>query len=144
VKRVNQAWIRACRIVAATCPMLSLMVITPNVAWSSMVQLDTSPQETTITTVAQNTSPTGSLDYTRQFNQELQQIGQISQQAFKQQYASQADYLPQISWDVTTAKFWDEFNLSPEDISRRYRDYTMPIQPRDDFRLNAEELTVNE
>ncbi|MEQ9372531.1 MAG: DUF3160 domain-containing protein [Coleofasciculus chthonoplastes F3-SA18-01] len=142
MKRVNQAWLRVCRIVAATCPMVSLMVITPNVAWSSMVQLDTHPQDTTITTVAQNTSGTGSLDYTRQFNQELQQIGQISPQAFQQQYASQAEYLPQISWDVTTAKFWDEFNLSPEDISRRYRDQIIPIQPRDDFRLNAEELAI--
>lgn len=142
MKRVNQAWSRACRIIAATCPMLSLMVITPNVAWSSMVQLDTSPQDTTITTIAQNTSPSGSLDYTRQFNQELQQIGQISPQVFQQRYASQADYLPQISWDVTTAKFWDDFNLSPEDISRRYWDQTMPIQPRDDFRLNGEELAI--
>ncbi|MFP4099913.1 DUF3160 domain-containing protein [Coleofasciculus sp.] len=142
MKRVNKLWIRTCRIVAATCPMLSLMVITPNVAWSSMVQLDTSPQDTTITTIAQNTSPSGSLDYTRQFNQELQQIGQISPQVFQQRYASQADYLPQISWDVTTAKFWDDFNLSPEDISRRYWDQTMPIQPRDDFRLNGEELAI--
>ncbi|MEQ8756249.1 MAG: DUF3160 domain-containing protein [Coleofasciculus sp. G1-WW12-02] len=50
--------------------------------------------------------------------------------------------MPQISWDVTTAKFWDEFNLSPEDISRRYRDQIIPIQPRDDFRLNAEELAI--
>ncbi len=142
MKRVNKPWIRACRIVAATCPMVSLMVITPNVAWSSMVKLDISPQDATVTTVAQNTSPTGSLDYTRQFNQELQQIGQISPQAFKQRYASQAEYLPQISWDVTTAKFWDDFNLSPEDIANRYRDYMIPIQPRDDFRLNAEELAI--
>ncbi|MEQ8999306.1 MAG: DUF3160 domain-containing protein [Coleofasciculus sp. B1-GNL1-01] len=142
MKRVNKLWIRACRIVAATCPMLSLMVITPNVAWSSMVKLDISPQDATVTTVAQNTSPTGSLGYTRQFNQELQQIGQISPQAFKQRYASKAEYLPQISWDVTTAKFWDDFNLSPEEIANRYRDYMIPIQPRDDFRLNAEELAV--
>lgn len=142
MKRANKPWIKAWQIVAATCPLLSLIIMTPNVAWSSRVKFDTHSQDATITHVAQNTFPTGKLDYTRQFNQELQQIGQISPQTFKQRYASQAEYLPQISWDVTTAKFWDDFNLSPEDISRRYRDYMIPIQPRDDFRLNAEELAV--
>jgi hypothetical protein len=142
VKRANKPWIKAWQIVAATCPLLSLIIMTPNVAWSSRVKFDTHSQDATITHVAQNTFPTGKLDYTRQFNQELQQIGQISPQTFQQRYASQAEYLPQISWDVTTAKFWDEFNLSPEDIASRYRDYMIPIQPRDDFRLNAEELAI--
>lgn len=116
--------------------------MTPNVAWSSRVKLDPHSQDATITRVAQNTSPTGKLDYTQQFNQTLQQIGQISPQVFQQRYGSQAEYLPQMSWDVTTAKFWDEFNLSPEEIASRYRDYIIPIQPRDDFRLNAEELAI--
>lgn len=79
------------------------------------------------------------LHYIAAFNQELQKIGQISPQEFAEQYASNADYLPKISYDPTTAKFWEEFNLDPEENNKNphrqnYRGA--------DFRLNSEELEV--
>lgn len=58
--------------------------------------------------------PTGEvLNCVTAFDATLQQIGQISPQDFAERYSSGAEYLPQISWDVTTAQFWDEFNLDP-------------------------------
>ncbi|MDM8552725.1 DUF3160 domain-containing protein [Desulfobacterales bacterium HSG2] len=67
--------------------------------------------------------------YGAAFDEALAEIGQISPQEFSERYPANADYLPQISWDVTTAAFWDEFSSEPEDY--KY-----------DFRLNPAELEV--
>jgi len=48
--------------------------------------------------------------YTTAFDEALQKIGQISPQEFAKRYTSQAKYLPQISFDPTTAKFWNDFH----------------------------------
>jgi len=61
--------------------------------------------------------------YNPTFDQELDKIGQISPQEFAKRYDAKVDYLTQISWDPTQAKFWDLFNDSF-------------------FRLNSEELEV--
>lgn len=73
-----------------------------------------------------NRSTSDPLSCQAAFEQALQQIGEISPQAFAQQYKSNADYLSQISWDPTTAQFWEEFNRPP-------------MRTRD-FRLNPTEL----
>src|SRR5262249_10118499 len=52
--------------------------------------------------------------YTEAFEKELQKIGQISPQEFARLYPTGAGYLGQISWDPTTAKYWDEFNKDPQ------------------------------
>src|SRR6266545_171269 len=45
------------------------------------------------------------------FARELQRIGQISPDQFAAMFPSRANYLPGISWDPTTAQFWDRFNV---------------------------------
>lgn len=62
--------------------------------------------------------------YTTAFEEALKEIGQISPQEFTKRYASNAEYLPQISFDPTTAKFWEDFDK------------------KEKFRLNAEELAI--
>lgn len=46
------------------------------------------------------------------FAQELQRIGQISPDQFATMFPNSANYLPGISWDPSTAQFWDRFNVS--------------------------------
>jgi hypothetical protein len=53
-------------------------------------------------------------DYSAVFDQELRRIGQISPQEFAERYRSQASYLPKITWDPTTARFWNRVMRSPE------------------------------
>lgn len=77
---------------------------------------------TTTHVIARN--PGDVFGYTAAFDEALKKIGQISPQEFAQKYASSAKYLPQISYDPTTAKFWDEF------------------QKRKGFELNPQELAV--
>ncbi|MCI0534567.1 MAG: DUF3160 domain-containing protein [Verrucomicrobiales bacterium] len=64
--------------------------------------------------------------YGEAFTTELERIGQISPEQFASMFPNEASYLPRLSWDVTTAQFWNEFN---ED---RFADY----------RLNSRELTT--
>jgi hypothetical protein len=75
-----------------------------------------------------------SLGYTAHFQRELRKIGQISPQEFARRYPGQAKYLDKVSWDPTTAKFWDDFNRDPKliAVNRRFGN--------SDFRLNQEEL----
>jgi hypothetical protein len=47
------------------------------------------------------------------FAQALQGIGQISPDEFAAMFPSTASYLPGITWDPTTAQFWDLFNDDP-------------------------------
>jgi hypothetical protein len=91
-------------------------------------------------TVATTTSDT--FGYTATFDEELKQIGQISPQDFAQRHSNKAQYLPQLSWDVTTAKFWDQFSLSPETLNIVLDYSAEPPGRRVDFQLNAEELAI--
>jgi len=77
--------------------------------------------------------------YTAAFDEALKPIGQISPQEFAATYASGAKYLPKISWNPTTAKFWDEFNLAPEENNKN-KDRKNWREA--DFRLNASELAA--
>ena len=43
------------------------------------------------------------------FTQALQRIGQISPDEFAAMFPSRASYLPAITWDPTTAQYWDLF-----------------------------------
>jgi hypothetical protein len=79
--------------------------------------------------------------YTATFDEELKQIGQILPQDFAQQYSSNAQHLPQLSWDVTTAKFWDQFSLSPDKVNIAV-ERSSQLRRRVDFQLNSEELAV--
>jgi hypothetical protein len=72
------------------------------------------------------------------FEAEAKKAGQISPQEFAQRYPSQAHYLRQLSWDPTTSKFWDQFNLDP----KMNRPLGRPEVMYDDFRLSAGELAV--
>ena len=63
----------------------------------------------------------------------------MSNEEFAQLYDAKADYLQGISWDPTTAKYWDLFNIDPQENNKNserqnYRNY--------DFRLDPEELAV--
>jgi hypothetical protein len=75
-----------------------------------------------------------SLGYTAHFQSELKRIGQISPQEFARLYPGQARYLDTLTWDPTTARFWDDFNRDPKlsKVARR--------GPNTDYRLNDAEL----
>ncbi|HEY9599495.1 MAG TPA: DUF3160 domain-containing protein, partial [Cyanophyceae cyanobacterium] len=84
-------------------------------------------------------APDDVFGYMAAFEEALKKIGQISPQEFAKRYASRANYLSQISFDPTTAGYWDEFNLDPQEHNKNsnrknWRSY--------DFRLNSEELAV--
>ena len=53
-------------------------------------------------------------DYSAAFDRELEKVGQISPQEFAQRYQSRASYLPKVTWDPTTARFWDRVTRPPE------------------------------
>jgi hypothetical protein len=72
------------------------------------------------------------------FGAELKRLGQLTPQDFARHYASKADYLPQLTWDPTTATFWDQFNLDPA----TKRDKVRPGAMYGDYRLNPEELAL--
>jgi hypothetical protein len=51
--------------------------------------------------------------YTARFDAALARIGEITPDEFARRYPGKARYLERLSWDPTTAKFWDKFNLDP-------------------------------
>lgn len=77
--------------------------------------------------------------YTAAFEEALKKIGQISPQEFAKRYGSSTKYLPRISFDPTSAKFWEEFNLDPH---KNNKSPNRKNKRFDDFRLNAEELAL--
>ena len=77
--------------------------------------------------------------YNAAFEEAIAKIGQISRQEFAQRYAGKSvEYLPQISWNPTTAKFWDDFNLDLSENNNPNR----KLWRSHDFRLNASELEI--
>jgi hypothetical protein len=101
-----------------------------------VAETDRTSSSPNITNLAIATTDGDVFGYAAAFDEELKQIGQISPQDFAQRYASNAEYLPRINWDPTTAKFWDKFNLAVADSDDNR------IWRRVDFRLNSEELAV--
>jgi hypothetical protein len=75
-----------------------------------------------------------SLGYTAHFHNELKRIGQISPQEFARLYPGQAKYLDKLTWDPTTAKFWEDFNCDPQKLK------VIKRGGNTDFRLNDAEL----
>jgi hypothetical protein len=73
--------------------------------------------------------------YTATFDEALKQIGQISPQEFAKRYASSAEYFHQISYDPTTAKFWDAFNFDAQEHNKNLRLSSAPC--RKDRRLGG-------
>jgi hypothetical protein len=77
--------------------------------------------------------------YAAAFAQELQRIGQISPDQFAAMFPSPTNYLPGISWDPTTAKFWDQFNADPAVVNSN-KNWGDPGYRSMDYRLNSQEL----
>ena len=102
--------------------------------------------------------------YGSAFEGELKKVGQITPQEFARRYASPAKYLPALTWDPATAKFYDRLNLNPNDPAAQVRargererweraalksagreppagkPVMIPAQNVTDFRLNPAEL----
>src|SRR6516225_5713615 len=59
--------------------------------------------------------PKHDLGFTAAFLDEIKKVGQISPEQFAQRFPGKAEYLAKITWDPTTAKYWDRFTLDPND-----------------------------
>jgi len=79
--------------------------------------------------------------YGAAFARELQRIGQISPQEFAAMFPSGANYVPGISWNPTTAQFWEQFNADPAVVNRG-KTWGDPGYRTFDFRLNGQERAV--
>ena len=79
--------------------------------------------------------------YAARFADEIKRIGQITPEQFASRYPSGAQYLPAISWDPTTAKFWEAFQTDPEAFNRGLIPSVDKLR-NFDFRLSPQELTV--
>jgi hypothetical protein len=77
--------------------------------------------------------------YGTEFNQWLQRLGQLSLDDFVRFYGLTNQYLPQISFDPTTAEFWDLWNMDPAVWNATN---SWPNRRLNDFRLNTNEFTV--
>src|SRR5262245_41661950 len=104
------------------------------------------------------------LGYSAAFDEALQEIGQLSPRAFAKRYGGKVSYLPKLTWDPTTAEFYDRLDLDPnkpgaklrlrgeEDRLARERArqngapipegkvITIALKGGNDFRLDAKEL----
>lgn len=77
--------------------------------------------------------------YGTEFNRELQSLGQLPLGEFVARYEPTNQYLPQISFDPTTAEYWDLFNMDPA-IWNATNNW--PNNRLFDFRLNPQEFAV--
>lgn len=77
--------------------------------------------------------------YGTAFCQQIQQVGQLPLEDFVSTYLPTNQYLPQITFDPTTAEFWNLFNLDPAvwNATNSWQN-----QRVFDFRLNPTELAV--
>lgn len=79
--------------------------------------------------------------YADSFEAALARIGQISTAEFASRFPSGAEYLPGISWDPTTATFWDAFNADPQVVNVG-KTWDQPGYRTIDYRLTAAELAL--
>lgn len=79
--------------------------------------------------------------YQATFDAALNRIGQLSTDDFARLYPSGAEYLPGLSWDPTTATFWDLFSADPALVNQG-KNYGEPGYRSHDYRLNARELEL--
>ena len=77
--------------------------------------------------------------YGTAFGQQLQQLGQLSLEDFVSTYQPTNQYLPQITFDPTTAEFWNLFSIDPAVWNATN---SWSNQRVFDFRLNPTELAV--
>ena len=77
--------------------------------------------------------------YGTEFSRELQRLRQLSLDDFVALYGPTNQYLPQLTFDPTTAEFWNEFNLDPAIYNAT--NY-WPNRRLRDFRLNPQEFAV--
>lgn len=77
--------------------------------------------------------------YSTEFSRHLQSLGQLSLDDFVQRYGPTNEYLPQITFDPTTAEFWNLFSIDPAiwNATNSWESRRMF-----DFRLNAQEAAV--
>ena len=76
--------------------------------------------------------------YGTEFGRQIQQVGQLPLADFVSRYTPTNQYLQQISFDPTTATYWDQFNLDPA-----VHNATNSIHPRlTDFRLSTNEFSI--
>jgi len=73
------------------------------------------------------------------FGQQLQQLGQLPLDSFVSIYQPTNPYLPRITFDPTTAEFWNLFNLDPAVWNATNNFFN---QRASDYRLNPTELAV--
>lgn len=74
------------------------------------------------------------LGYGQVFADHLRRLGPISREEFARLYPDRAQYLPELTWDATTADYFAEFQSEPPLPPNLFT-----IAPRD-FRLNETEL----
>jgi hypothetical protein len=89
--------------------------------------------------------PKHDLGFTAAFLDEIKKVGQISPEQFAQRFPGKAEYLAKITWDPTTAKYWDRFTLDPNDpraMTPIRKAAPEAIKNLFDFRLNDRELAV--
>ena len=79
--------------------------------------------------------------YGAAFGYELKRIGQISPATFASRFPAPTNYLSAISWDPTTAQFWDAFNADPA-IVNIGKQWGEPGYRTADARLSANEFDV--
>ena len=91
----------------------------------------------TLRTAGGSTEPADRMGYNRTFVRELDRLGQISADQFRQRFGTNG-FLDRISFDPTTARFWDLFSVDP-DV------FNASVPPGGDkrlydFRLNPQEM----
>ncbi len=88
---------------------------------------------------AETSTGAGMYGYATAFGQQFQQLGQLSLEDFVSTYQSTNQYLPQVTFDPTTAEFWNLFSIDPAVWNSTN---PWPNQRVFDFRLNPTELAV--
>jgi hypothetical protein len=79
--------------------------------------------------------------YGAAFQYELDRVGQISPDEFAAKFPNTAAYLPKLTWDPTTALFWNEFNADTDAVNAN-KEPDMPGYRSFDTRLTPGELTM--
>src|SRR6516162_269318 len=78
--------------------------------------------------------------YAAAFDAALERIGPIEPEEFARRCADTAKYLERLSWDPTTARYWQDLSLDPKDF--RSKGQRRPLNANYDFRLNEKEQAV--